>query len=984
MQLMPGTARELGLNVPDCDWVNSPDACDKNSDERFNPEQNIMAGTHYLKIVQSRVNNNCNSNFAIDSQQVMAGYNWGSARSAICTGTTDNYPSETQTYISVVTGYEQTCQANNMITGGATSADSVGSADSGSSGSLGVSSSLGTYKFQPSFTVKVKKDLKDPLKPVTDWFKDTWSSCTDDPKTCINNKIKEFNSKNSKSTDYEISFADQCAGNYPFFYSMLESMEDCLSNGKFKCSCEFNLKDTAIYSANDLLIMFDTQENTATLQEKQADGTYKQIDSYSFAFGNIIMPAGSAFKYYLLRLAFNKDKSLKSASMIQVKPDLDILDTVTFNDYTTLKLVKPDKAGEGYFVNVANTDTVKCEYTKNKFSLCAKPRDETKTELQTISFSLTLKDKPPEPVKKGDVKIVETSISSDSEVNKILDAAGIVGAVYPPLGFMFSLGSILNSLPASKPMNLEVMVDVPKDKNGSLLDVAGYEVYCNDYLTSMLPTDVLNKYNPSNFVVMANNGMNNPVSQLDKYINTNTYSDFQELKNCKVSVSKASGETVLVPGINGMVQNGTMVFNLNKCGNFPMLSDKVLKKNYCVSLVPVDKNGNKMTDQAISNCAQTNSLLDIAIDQLIKRELGSFIPTGLIPKSLQSYIQLPDANQLADAAMGKKSLDMASIVNPDKLSSDVRNDLDSFVVNAINKDIVSNSFVSSTNDLKVWEKQTVLNSLSKQITNPDANTLFNSFVQGNGVGVTSSAQHMALSKGVDYMDQSKAPGILKQVANGGDPQSLAYNELIKSAESSLSSEQKKQDLMDLANNGTPSGNAVHDKLIQKAVDKGCYEHYGITVDQAVGCLRNDEINDVYHDIMTDYSTPDNAKKALLNKAVDKMGNNAPSALKNVAVQKDFQGAAADALEKELDKISSSDKRRFVSDVLEGRMPDSNTLQSEAVRMIPNINTNYVSTLLQNTNVNALIESSFKSYLQEQVNSFVSGGCQVKNLTIANI
>jgi hypothetical protein len=199
----------------------------------------------------------------------------------------------------------------------------------------------------------------------------------------------------------------------------------------------------------------------------------------------------------------------------------------------------------------------------------------------------------------------------------------------------------------------------------------------------------------------------------------------------------------------------------------------------------------------------------------------------------------------------------------------------------------------------------------------------------------------------------------------------------------MSSDQKKQDLLDIARSG--NGRAVQDKIIAKAVEKGCSEYYGITVDQAVACLRDDEINDIYHDVLNDYSTPDKARQALLDKAVDKMEDKVPGVLKDVAAKRDFQGVAYDMLEKELDKLPDADKKRFISDVLEGRMPDAGTLQSEAMRMIPGINTAYITDLLQDGNVKSLIESSLKNYLQSQISSFISGECSaVKTSSAANI
>ncbi len=103
---------------------------------------------------------------------------------------------------------------------------------------------------------------------------------------------------------------------------------------------------------------------------------------------------------------------------------------------------------------------------------------------------------------------------------------------------------------------------------------------------------------------------------------TNPYADFLSGKDCNVPVTRSNGETVSVPGIKGIYQNGTLIFNIKKCGTASVLLDKFIRKDYCVTLIPVDKNGNEMNDRAVSNCAKTNSIMDMIIGDLIQQELG--------------------------------------------------------------------------------------------------------------------------------------------------------------------------------------------------------------------------------------------------------------------------------------------------------------------------------------------------------------------------
>ncbi len=78
MQLMPGTAQDLGVSDP------------------FDPEQNVMGGTRYLKQLLNKYDG--------DLDKTLAAYNWGPGnvdRKGI-----DTLPDETRTYLSRVKRYQ--------------------------------------------------------------------------------------------------------------------------------------------------------------------------------------------------------------------------------------------------------------------------------------------------------------------------------------------------------------------------------------------------------------------------------------------------------------------------------------------------------------------------------------------------------------------------------------------------------------------------------------------------------------------------------------------------------------------------------------------------------------------------------------------------------------------------------------------------------------------------------------------------------------
>lgn len=77
MQLMPATARGLGVS------------------DSFDPEQNVMAGTRFLKDMLRRYDGNLN--------EALAAYNWGPGN--VDRHGTDNLPRETRAYLGKVKGY---------------------------------------------------------------------------------------------------------------------------------------------------------------------------------------------------------------------------------------------------------------------------------------------------------------------------------------------------------------------------------------------------------------------------------------------------------------------------------------------------------------------------------------------------------------------------------------------------------------------------------------------------------------------------------------------------------------------------------------------------------------------------------------------------------------------------------------------------------------------------------------------------------------
>lgn len=80
MQLMPGTARSLGVS------------------NAYDPRQNIMGGTRYLA--------GCIKTFNGDWRRAVAGYNWGPGRASLKKANWESYlPKETRNYLARVSSY---------------------------------------------------------------------------------------------------------------------------------------------------------------------------------------------------------------------------------------------------------------------------------------------------------------------------------------------------------------------------------------------------------------------------------------------------------------------------------------------------------------------------------------------------------------------------------------------------------------------------------------------------------------------------------------------------------------------------------------------------------------------------------------------------------------------------------------------------------------------------------------------------------------
>jgi len=828
-----------------------------------------------------------------------------------------------------------------------------------------VSNPFGTYAFKPTFSVKVNKDLNDPIAPITAWFEKTWQECEGKFTGCVEEKMNEFNSLEGRK--FDLSFADQCEAN-PDFYNMMEFAEDCLSNGAYKCGCEFDT--SKIQSSRNMQISFDFTNNKVTLYLEK-NGNFEEAESYQLYFGSLGSVGGNYERMdYLLN--FKKDGSLDTARLMAYSKNDDgsysLDSSASLTNYLKLRIAKPEKTDAGVLFN--DPDLLSCVYKKSKFRLCAKP---SSPELSTLKFAITIKEKPPAALGKDAVDVVATVPCPENDVNKIIDAKGIdltkIAMMIPIPGInVIGIADVINNLPDSKPSSLQVVVNNP-DPN-----IAGYEIYCNDILTDMLPSDVLDNYDPNSFVTVANNEIIGKTSQLDSYVRSNSYASFLDGTDCGVPVTRTNGKTIKVPAIKGITKDGKTVFSIDKCGDTPVILSKMLPNNYCVSVVPVDKNGNKMDEYAYSNCAQTNTLLSLAIKSLLDKQLGDFlvIPESFLPKELKPQAEQPCPEKISAIASGK-GLDLMKLANYGGVDY-IKSYLQTAASDMINSEITSTGLVNTVNSMDgMWEKQAVFTALSNEISNEDAKFLFDSALSSSMSG---AAKSFVLGKGTKYISDNKAKEIVRNAAAGEGAGRIANSEIRVALSEELTAEQKRQDIMSAINDAW--GGELEQKIIDKALEKRCGD-YDIDIETAINCLDDKEVEEAYDEALLEFSSLEQGgSSALIERGIDRMD---PAKTKDIlrnVVSQNYRGLASDLVQAELAKIPESSKRELIHDALQGKTPDASIIQSELLKMATSNNNEYITKILQNGNIRGMLQDTLKKELEKQLNSFIVSECKPKN------
>jgi murein DD-endopeptidase MepM/ murein hydrolase activator NlpD len=836
------------------------------------------------------------------------------------------------------------------------------------------------YAFSTSFSVKVNVKLN-PYDGLSTWFEDTWNECIDDPAKCLDESITEYN--DDKDNPFTIKYGKNCESRPDnIFYSLMEGLEDCFSNNVKGCTCQFNF--SGFTSSNDIAI--DLNGDYATLSaltpSKAEPGTDLEEEgpSYSYYWGSL----SGLLDTRRITLRFDDDENLKSIDIVGRKYDGESwLDTPLSMDSgtDTILLSKlPNPSGEDDIVEITSDPSLPaCTLKKDKYRLCAEPRDED-SSLTPLFFSMQFREKT-EAEKMQDkqecsdaqIEVSPLNMQPDSFVKDVAEIKGISISdvfskipipIFQFLGTTIAVSDIMSTLPGTQAANLQIIVNNPDP------DIIGYEVHCSDLPLNMGP-DSFKGSKPNSFALLQEKA-NEAGAQmrLENNLPVNPYARFIQGKECNVPVPDSSGMVKNVPGIKAISENGVSQFTVKSCGGANIAMAKLTQNNYCIQLIPVRKDGTRLIDCPLTNCAEFNSLFDIALNRLLESQLSSIsiIPAGIIPDDLKQYIKIPDANDFADAAMGKRSLDFGDIVNTDGIQSHYLGNLKSLITKELNQEVTAIAFQNALDSSSASQKQAVLSALSGQIKNEDAKMIFSDIVQRRNV--EGDAQRIALAKGIGYIDDSDAKKILSDFVKIGDPRSKAYSLLRSEGLSqfnSMSDEQKKNLLIKMSESSV--GSTVKDSMVAKAASKGCVNDFFASAQQAADCLSQDELSQVYSESMKD----EMIAKSFIQKQLE--GTDAGAAkniLSSLSQSRDFEGIVRDELASSIAGLPDSTQKNILSDIMNSNGNLEQTLQKEIMKQIPVVNSQYISDLLQNQD--KAFSGIFKDEIQKSLNSFLSTDC----------
>ncbi|MBN1792121.1 N-acetylmuramoyl-L-alanine amidase [Candidatus Woesearchaeota archaeon] len=908
--------------------------------------------------------------------------------------------SDHQTYTQVASGgcsglgsfgYSSDCNSpgtsGNQITAAATTlAPSDSPSENKSSSAMkpvDENQASGSYSFRPSFSVRVNKDLSDPLKTVKEWFELTWNACVTNATGCVQEKMEEYNEV--EENPFTVNFARVCEPKpLDLFFETMESFEDCMGNGLAGCSCEVNF--SRVYSSTNVSLLIESGRVTmkvlkdigGVVIEEPVEGA-----DYSLLQGGFL----STMDVRKLVLRFNSTGGFEKAEVHKLTRNADSYDEALLFEAPSLKLVKmidPEgKNDQAEFTNDPNLPI--CLFKKDKFRLCAKPKM-GRTDLFEVKFSMqtrekTAAEKALDRQKCEDIRIDVNALNvkPDSLVAGIAEYKGIdLMSVFSSIPIpalqlattTISMADIVANLPQSQSGNLQVTV-TSDDKN-----IMGYEVHCND-LPISLGSDYFRTNMPNSFALIESRARELEASarQATTLGGTFPYAAIIDRSGCRVPVPTTSGIVKNVPGALAVESGNMAQFTVAKCGGVNVLMDKLLKKDYCITIVPVDKDGNRREDCQVSNCAQFNSLFDLALKKLLETKLKdmTFVPAGVIPAELNPYVKIPDGNDLVSAAHGQGSLDFSNMINLQGIQGHYTGKMD-LLAQQMNRDVTGTAFMAVLLGTDATKRQAVLSALSGQIKDQDARAIFNDIASGRSA--SGDVQAIALSRATAQMGDDQVAAAALNVVRTDDLRSGAFEAIRIESEREFqqASEQKKREVLVKAAE-SPGGGSVKSALATRALQSGCVSTPYATPRQTADCLSSSQLSQVYFQAT---STEAGARSVLEAQMQETDPSRRRDLLTRAVETGDLEGTARAALLNEAINLPDSAKKDIIVTALNSNGNMDQLIQNQVARMIPTNNPDYLTALMQNRNVNALIGDQFEAQIQKSLNSFLTEQC--RNLT----
>jgi tRNA threonylcarbamoyladenosine modification (KEOPS) complex Cgi121 subunit len=798
--------------------------------------------------------------------------------------------------------------------------------------------SLISYSYKPAFTLKINNSFNVPLETVFSWLEKTWNECQGNNaplRNCIEENLEEFNedeNQDKKDVFYKLGFSEMCEDDTSLFYDFMSQIEDCFSNQQKECACPIDFKEKIDNKdITNIKITLDSGFNRALFYYKEKNSAYMPFSeggkkiSHEFSLGGL-------------------EKSTVKEIIFDVKDG-----KITLNSASSISFEKQTKE-QGSIVFDSSMQECLSPFHKTTYNFCAKSNNKQKNILEQVKFSAQFRDHPPRNTgsKDSDIKInaVANKPCTSSDLEKTLSIGDLsltsVVSNIPLVGHAITFAQIVNEL-ENKDTSTTLTIETDNK------DIAGYEVVCEKQgiLKNVIPENYFSSKETKAFVLI-DDVFKNKESQL-----------FVQGETCTFPVPNKDGVLKEVRAIRPVGSGGKTVVNIDSCNGENIVMDKLISQNYCFSVVPVDKNGNRGVGEIKNTCIEVNSVKDIVISELIKRGFGKFltIPDGLIPKELQPYINLPCPEDIL-----KADFDYNKIIDMEKIENSFG--FDKIILKQINDNILSRSFSEAFKELNIWERQNLVTSMIKYIKNENYKKLFL-----KALGEEFEKESLPIL--TDYLTSQKTEEVIDDLIE--KPDNKLVKQKIKSFSVERFSQQQKEEIIRIAleSDDFQTKKALIDKAQREKPDCIGLETTVYTranANKALDCLSSDQKAEVYNSLDSD---------EIVKRSKEKLSSEEKKeVLKIISSNKDISPSSKKIIKDRLKELDASAKKDFVTKTLKGEiMPEvTKEIQEEMMVDLTTEETEIITKILKEQNVAKVFESKLRSSIKDTVSSFIGNTC----------